>query len=273
MSGTAHAVILNTNHTIMYDTTIDGSLTVNADNIILTIPTGVTLTVNGGINAGNYTLTVSGDGTLIVTGTNGIDGDNGGDGGIGFAGNMIVNGTTVQVTGGDGGYGNNDNGGNGGYGIYGNITVNSGSVEVTGGNGGGSDGSGGDGGNGIQGNITVSGGSVTITGGIGGGGDSNGSNGKAVTGSITASSAQESDNNSTWTDIPGTSPLISLERYVKIDITPVTGVSLDKTAITLLSGDTVTLTATVSPDNATSKAVTWTTSDENIASVDQSGDV
>lgn len=48
------------------------------------------------------------------------------------------------------------------------------------------------------------------------------------------------------------------------------GVGLDKTEMALTLGGTVTgqLTATVSPDNATDKSVTWTSSDETIATVD-----
>ena len=54
---------------------------------------------------------------------------------------------------------------------------------------------------------------------------------------------------------------------------PVTGVSLDKTTITLTEGDAQTLVATVAPENATNKNVTWSSSDETVATVDQSGKV
>ena len=49
--------------------------------------------------------------------------------------------------------------------------------------------------------------------------------------------------------------------------TPVTSVTLDQTAASLKIGETVTLTATVNPDDATDKTVTWSTSDESIATV------
>ena len=49
---------------------------------------------------------------------------------------------------------------------------------------------------------------------------------------------------------------------------PVTSVSLDQTEIELLEGDELTLTATVKPDNATNKNVTWTSSNESVATVD-----
>jgi hypothetical protein len=47
----------------------------------------------------------------------------------------------------------------------------------------------------------------------------------------------------------------------------VTGIKLNETAATLDVGGTVTLTATVTPSNATNKNVTWTSSDKAIASV------
>ena len=50
-------------------------------------------------------------------------------------------------------------------------------------------------------------------------------------------------------------------------IIPTTGITLDKTSGTLTEGDTVTLTATVSPDNATYKTVTWETSNSTVAAV------
>ena len=53
----------------------------------------------------------------------------------------------------------------------------------------------------------------------------------------------------------------------------VSSVSLDKTSITLAAGDTETLTATVLPENATDKSVTWSTSDWNVAIVNQNGTV
>ena len=49
---------------------------------------------------------------------------------------------------------------------------------------------------------------------------------------------------------------------------PVTSVTLNQTSASLKAGETVTLTATVNPDDATDKTVTWTTSDATIATVD-----
>ena len=51
----------------------------------------------------------------------------------------------------------------------------------------------------------------------------------------------------------------------------VTGVSLNKTTLSLNVGEKATLTATVHPLNATNKAVTWSSNDSAVASVSSSG--
>ena len=49
----------------------------------------------------------------------------------------------------------------------------------------------------------------------------------------------------------------------------VTGITLSESSITLVAGgETATLTATVTPDNATDKTVTWTSSDTSVATVE-----
>ncbi len=54
---------------------------------------------------------------------------------------------------------------------------------------------------------------------------------------------------------------------------PVSGVSLDVTELTLNIGESKKLTATVKPDNATDKAVVWTSADPAVAAVDENGKV
>lgn len=54
---------------------------------------------------------------------------------------------------------------------------------------------------------------------------------------------------------------------------PATGIELDQTSLTLTVGQKVTLVATVTPDNATDKTVTWSSSDNNTASVSDNGEV
>ena len=56
-------------------------------------------------------------------------------------------------------------------------------------------------------------------------------------------------------------------------VVAVTGGSLDKTALTLDKGKTTALQATVAPANAANKAVTWTTSNSKVATVDANGTV
>jgi len=53
----------------------------------------------------------------------------------------------------------------------------------------------------------------------------------------------------------------------------VTGVALDKSTANVTVGNTVQLTATVLPDNATDKGVTWASSDTSVATVDANGKV
>jgi uncharacterized protein YjdB len=56
-------------------------------------------------------------------------------------------------------------------------------------------------------------------------------------------------------------------------VIPVTGVTLNSASGTINKGNTVTLTATVAPSNATDKTVVWVSSDEAIATVDSNGKV
>lgn len=60
---------------------------------------------------------------------------------------------------------------------------------------------------------------------------------------------------------------------IEPDVVPVTGVSLNKTALALDEGKSESLIATVTPDNATNKKVTWKSSDTSVATVNASGKV
>ena len=53
----------------------------------------------------------------------------------------------------------------------------------------------------------------------------------------------------------------------------VTGVTLNKSELALYTGGSATLSATVTPENATNTSLTWASDAENIATVDQSGNV
>ena len=60
---------------------------------------------------------------------------------------------------------------------------------------------------------------------------------------------------------------------IEPDVVPVTGVSLNKTALVLEIGGSESLIATVTPDNATNKKVTWKSSDTSVATVNANGEV
>ena len=75
---------------------------------------------------------------------------------------------------------------------------------------------------------------------------------------------------------------ITVESGGKLEGTPtgegsvvykVTGVTLDQTDLTLFTGQSEQLTATVTPDNATNKNVTWSSDNETVATVDANGNV
>ena len=55
---------------------------------------------------------------------------------------------------------------------------------------------------------------------------------------------------------------------VEPKVIAVSGLTLNQTSASLTEGETVTLTATISPDDATDKTVTWATSDAAIATVE-----
>ena len=85
-------------------------------------------------------------------------------------------------------------------------------------------------------------------------------------------------NSSNWSVTADSSYQItaySITFYCEIEVGPVsvTGVSINKTALTLPEESSETLVATVSPSGATNKNVTWTSSNSTVASVDQNGKV
>ena len=66
----------------------------------------------------------------------------------------------------------------------------------------------------------------------------------------------------------------NLKAETKVTVTTnVEGITLDKTEGVLTVGNTVTVTATVTPDTTTNASVTWTSSDEAIATVDSEGKI
>ena len=66
---------------------------------------------------------------------------------------------------------------------------------------------------------------------------------------------------------------ISATTGLTVKSVAVTGVTLNKTTLSLNTGGSETLTATVAPANATNKNVTWTSSNTSVATVDANGKV
>ncbi len=89
-----------------------------------------------------------------------------------------------------------------------------------------------------------------------------------ATGKVTAVSAGTATITVTTVDQSKTA---TCEVTVTAAPVPVSGVSLNKDSTSLTVGDTETLTATVKPEDATNKAVTWTSSNSTVATVDQNG--
>ena len=208
-----------------------GSITVTY-NATLFINEGVTVTVKGnenriGINIiGGSTLTIAGPGTLVVKGADGngaYTGEYGviygGNGYTAISGSIIVQGATVNVTGGHGNKGpdtsdheNAGNGGNGGAAFSGAVTIHSGTINAHGGNGGAGGnnfgylygGAGGNGGNAFTGTLTYYGGTVNAQGGgFGTGGSNHNTNvqsGNGTEGKAFASSVNFQNTPTTLTD-------------------------------------------------------------------------
>ncbi len=70
-----------------------------------------------------------------------------------------------------------------------------------------------------------------------------------------------------------TTPDAPVDPVPEPDAVRVTDVTLGQTQLALKVGGTATLTATVSPSNATNKALAWTSSDDTVATVDEKGKV
>ena len=88
------------------------------------------------------------------------------------------------------------------------------------------------------------------------------------------------DENTTYSSRQGTVEIKQQNGSLKHTITvnqagriAVTSVELDKTSLSLMEGESEIITATVKPDNATDKTITWASSNETVATVDENGKV
>lgn len=78
-------------------------------------------------------------------------------------------------------------------------------------------------------------------------------------------------NNISWLSIKNIKYTKVRDLTAEESFTAPTGIELDKTSVSLKTGEVVTLVATVTPDEADDKTVSWTSSDENVATVDANG--
>ena len=73
--------------------------------------------------------------------------------------------------------------------------------------------------------------------------------------------------------LTGNAVIIANYKLTGTTANPVTGITLNKTTLTLTTGNSETLTAAVTPNNATIKTVSWSSSNYDVASVDFNGKV
>ena len=83
----------------------------------------------------------------------------------------------------------------------------------------------------------------------------------------------EEDSHTTWIDPETKTYVEDTTIYALKTTTPVEGVNLNKNSITLYVNENEKLTATVTPDTATYTGVKWVSNNENVATVDQEGNV
>ena len=98
----------------------------------------------------------------------------------------------------------------------------------------------------------------------------------------TAGQSYVSDLGSSWDDLTSeynTTSNVCLKAFTKVVTDPppteqsVTGVSLDKTSVSLKVGETTSLIATIKPSGATNNDVIWTSDNTSVATVDSTGKV
>lgn len=89
-----------------------------------------------------------------------------------------------------------------------------------------------------------------------------------------AGQSYTSNDGSSWTSILTGQPNVCLKAFTDITYTiPVTGINIDPDTVYLNPGESCTLNAVISPDNAVNKNVIWESDDDKIATVDSSGAV
>jgi len=75
------------------------------------------------------------------------------------------------------------------------------------------------------------------------------------------------------TEVMATSNASGMFAFCSVEVISQATVSLDKASVSLYEGESTKLTATVTPDSATDKSVTWKSLDETVATVSQDGTI
>lgn len=88
---------------------------------------------------------------------------------------------------------------------------------------------------------------------------------------VVTSAQTSSDSGSTWTTVSTAITMVESGSSQCHQTVHVTGVTLNKNSMTLNSGSSETLVATVSPSNADDKSVTWSSNNTSVATVNSSG--
>lgn len=86
------------------------------------------------------------------------------------------------------------------------------------------------------------------------------------TSKLTLSSTENTDSNGTTHSCSASGGTVTISKAV-------TGISLNKTSVTLKKGETTTIAATVTPSDATNKTVTYSSSNTKVAKIDNSGKI
>lgn len=94
-----------------------------------------------------------------------------------------------------------------------------------------------------------------------------------VTNSASSGQSYYSKNGTSWTDASNYGANFRVKAFTTKKNVAVTGIELDKNSTNININDSVKLTPTISPSDATNKNITWSSSASNIASVDQNGNV
>ena len=237
--------------------TLTGTL---ACNVKVSIADGATVTLRDATISGRNKnafrwagITSPGNATLVLEGENSVRGFQ-----RMFPGIHIAQGKTLTIK----GSGTLDAGSNGyGAGIGGGSAIDCGHIVIEGGT------------------ITAEGGNEAA--GIGGGGYAACGN-ITITSDVTSLTAIKgdgakhsigagADGSCGKVTVGGKEGAVSASPFIFPVAVLETGVTLSQTLARLLIGETLTLTATIAPANATNKSVTWSSSDEAVATVNENG--